>query len=181
MQDRIKDLLGRGIPATNVAMAVGCEESYISQLMSDEAFRTEVQNLKAANFSKFTESDDALDAAEAKALKKVAQLVDFVTKPGEAARCFQILNAARRRVSDSTAAAQAAPSTIVNISLPQVARVAMLTDHNKQVIEVDGRPLITMSAKQLVNMSEAARAQRVLEHKVPATLPIEITKLSQRI
>lgn len=181
MKDRIKELLGRGIPAINVANAVGCDESYVSQLMSEEAFAAEVRNLKATNFEKHTQVDDDIDAAEAAALAKVKQMIPFISRPGEAAACFRILNAARRRVADGAAVAQQQPSTIVNITIPQVARVAMVADHNRQVIEVDGRPLVTMPAKQLVGMSEAARATRLLEAQVPKMFSISQTKLSEKL
>lgn len=181
MKDRIKEMLGRGIPAVNVALAVGCDESYISQLMSDEGFAAEVQAAKAAVFDKFAQQDDSLDAAEQKALEKVAQLVPFITRPGEAVRAFQVLNAAKRRTQNGATLAQQQASTIVNIALPQVARVAMLADHNKQVIEVDGRPLITMPAKELVKRTEDAHAARMLEAAVPKKLVIGTTVLSERL
>lgn len=181
MQDRIRDLLGRGIPAANVALAVGCDDSYISQLMSEESFRAEVQAMKAANFQRYTDADDSLDAAEQAALKKVSQLMPFVSRPGEAAACFRILNSAKRRVAESSSIAHA-PSTIVNISIPMVARVAMLTDQQRQIIEVDGRPLVTMPAKELVAKAGAAR---LLALPVPSSFPLgpsfKVTELSNSL
>lgn len=186
MKDHIRDLLGRGIPAVNVALAVGCDESYISQLMSDEVFAAEVSALKVANFEKFAAADEAADSAEEMALTRMKQLIPFITKPGEAARVYQVLNAAKRRTQAGAAAAQAAPSTIVNIALPVAARVAMLVDHNKQVIEVDGRPLVTMPARELVKRTEAAQAERLLTASVPKTLKfgtseLPVTQLSERL
>ena len=181
MKDRIKEMLGRGIPAVNVALAVGCDESYISQLMSDEAFAAEVSAAKAANFDRHAAQDDSLDAQEAKALEKVAQLIPFITRPGDAVRAFQILNSARRRTQNGASLAQQQPSTIVNIAIPQVARVSMLADHQKQVIEVDGRPLITMPAKELVKRTEEAHAQRLLTASVPKTLGITTSILSEKL
>lgn len=181
MKERIIELLGRGIPAVNVAMAVGCDESYVSSLMADETLRAEVSALKAAHFEKFTELDDSLNAAEEASLTKLKHLIPFITKPSEAARVYSVLNAAKRRTADVASSSRDTPSTIVNLELPAAARVSFITDMNRQVIEIDSRPLVTMPAQQLVAVSEKKRAARLLELSVPQILDISETTLSKQL
>jgi len=175
MKDRIIELLGRGIPAVSVAMAVGCDESYISQVVAEPGAADRISSLKMAHFQEFTELDDSLNAAEKKALEKLTHLVPFITKPSEAARVYSVLNAAKRRTADAAQNAQA-PSTIVAIDLPQAARVAFITDHNRQVIEIDSRPMITMPAPSLVKVAEERRATQLLNMNVPKVLDISISE-----
>ena len=175
VKDRIIELLGRGIPAVSVAMAVGCDESYISQIVSQEGVAERISNLKMAHFQEFTELDDSLNQAEKKALEKVANLVPFITKPSEAARVYSVLNAAKRRTADAASASQA-PSTIVSLDLPQAARVSFITDHNRQVIEIDSRPLVTLPATSVVQMAEQKRAAALLNMNVPRVLDVSISE-----
>lgn len=181
MKDRIIELLGRGIQAPAVALAVGCDESFISQIMSAPENVERVQALKAANFEKFTDLDDTLDQAEGLALSRVAQLIPFASRLGEAVAAYRVLNSAKRKTGGAADAITMSPSTIVNINLPESARVAMTMDANRQVIEVDGRPLLTMPSKNLANLLEARRATQLLEMQIPKTLEMQVTNLSKQL
>ena len=46
VEDKIIELLGRGYSQTVVASAVGCDDSYISQLMAKEEVRNQVATLR---------------------------------------------------------------------------------------------------------------------------------------
>jgi len=180
MKDRIIELLGRGIPAVQVALAVGCEESYISQVVSEPGVAEQVSALKMAHFESYTKLDDSADTAEEAALNKVKQLIPFITKPSEAANVYRVLNQAKRRTADAVSAQQA-QSTVVNLQLPAVTRVAFLTDHNRQVIEIDSRPLVTMPASSLVQVGERMRAAKLLSTSVPQILDIEVGSIAERL
>ena len=94
-------MLGRGIPAIQVAAAVGCDDSYISQLLSSEEISLQVQVLRAEHFSEFMEQDARVDTAESAALARVETLIPFITRPAEAVRVYAVLNAAKRRTADA--------------------------------------------------------------------------------
>lgn len=169
MKDRIIDLLGKGISAVQVASAVGCDDSYISQLLSEPGVAEQVQALKAEHFAKYAEQDATLDKAEAAALEKVSHLLQFVTRPAEAVRVYGILNAAKRRTSDTLQNAQPIAQT-VQLDLPAAARVRFTLTHDKQVIEVEGRSMTTMPAKSLAQQLEQRNAARLLTTDIPSTL-----------
>jgi hypothetical protein len=171
MRDKIIEMLGKGIPATQVASAVGCDDSYISQLMSEEGVEQRVIALKAEHFSVYVEQDQKADDAEAEALEKVASLIPFITRPAEAVRVYAVLNAAKRRTVD-TANAAAVVAQTVSLELPAVMRVRMTMTHDKQVIEIEGRSMTTMPAKTLAAQLEQRNASRLLETAVPARLQV---------
>lgn len=169
MQDRIIEMLGRGIAAAQVAAAVGCDDSYISQLIANEEFASKVQALRAEHFANYIETDQHIDTAEDEALKRLASLVPFITKPAEAARVFGVLNGARRRASDRNASGQAQAQTVV-LDIPEAARVTFTTTADRQVIEIAGRSMTTMPAKSLAAQLEQRNAQRLLNAKIPSTM-----------
>lgn len=169
MKERIIELLGKGISAVQVASAVGCDDSYISQLLSDPEVLSQVQALKAEHYAKYAEQDATLDKAEARALEKLSHLLEFVTRPSEAVRVYGILNAAKRRTSDTLQNAQPT-ATVVQLELPAAARVRFTLTQDKQVIEVGGRSMTTMPAKSLAQQLEQRNAARLLTTEVPSTL-----------
>lgn len=172
MQDRIIDLLGQGIPAAQVALHVGCDPSYISQLLANEQIAEQVQTLRAAAFAGHVEHDKAIGRIEQKVLARLDHLSDFITKPAEAARVFSILNAARRQTLEA-GNSQAAPSTIVNLNLPEAARVSFTVTADRQVIEVEGRSMVTMPAKSVAAQLEQRNATRLLTQRPPAELAVD--------
>ena len=175
MKDKIIEMLGRGIPAIQVASAVGCEDSYISQLMSDEAIALRVSELKAVHFSHYVEQDARLDSAEEKALSRLTHLVDFITKPGEAARVYATLNAARRRTTDHVGQGNAPAQTVI-LELPEASRVRFTMSSDRQVVEIEGRSLTTMPAKSLAAQLEQRTAARLLSTSIPSMLPMNASQ-----
>lgn len=169
MRDKIIEMLGKGISATQVASAVGCDDSYISQLLSEEGVTEQVTNLKADHFSRYVEQDQIADDAEAEALAKVASLIPFITRPAEAVRVYSVLNAAKRRTVDSLNQANAVAQTIT-LDLPESSRVRFTITPDKQVVEIEGRSMTTMPAKSLAARLEQRNAARLLTQDVPNSL-----------
>lgn len=169
MRDRIIEMLGNGIPATNVAAALGCSDSLVSQILSEEGVSEQVSSLRAARFQEFAEQDSSLEAAEQIALNKVKALIPFMTKPSEAARVYGILNAAKRKTG-AAANNTGLPNTIVQLQLPEAARVSFTLSSDKQVVEIEGRSMATMPAKSLASRLEQRTAARLLATPIPSTL-----------
>ena len=169
MREKIIEMLGSGIPATQVASAVGCDDSYISQLLSEPGVCEQVTALKAEHFSKYVEQDQLADDAEAAALAKVSSLIPFITRPAEAVRVYSVLNAAKRRTADSMNASAPIAQTVA-LELPESARVRFTITPDKQVIEIEGRSMTTMPAKSLAARLEQRNAARLLTQDVPGML-----------
>lgn len=171
-------MLGKGIPATQVASAVGCDDSYISQLLASEGVLDRVTQLKAEHFSHFVAQDAKVDDAEAAALQKIESLIPFITRPAEAVRVFGVLNAAKRRTTDSLQNANAVAQTVA-LELPSAMRVRFTVTHDKQVIEIEGRSMTTMPAKSLAARLEQRNAARMLTSEIPAILPFTVQTVGE--
>jgi hypothetical protein len=171
MREQIIELLGCGLSNMEVATAVGCDPSWISQLLALPEVFEQVQILRAARTRQFVEHDAKIDRAEAAVLDRVMHLANFVTKPGEAAKVFSILNSAKRRAVSAPQDASN-PSTVVNINLPQTMAVAIQVSQDKQVIEVNGRSMTTMPAKNVAAALESKKTRELLELQMPKKLTL---------
>lgn len=168
MKERIIEMLGNGVSATAVAAALGVTDGYVSQVLNEEGVTEKVQELRAAKYAAFAQEDDDLNKAEAAALRRVNQLLPLMTKPTDAARVFSILNAAKRKVGSVESAAPVG-ATIIQIALPEAAKVSFTLSSDRQVVEVEDRSLITMPAKNLAARLEQRNASRLLSVSIPSS------------
>jgi len=177
--DKIKELLAAGLPNSTVASAVGCSESYISQLMANEEFREDVINRKTAALTANTKRDLSIDSIEDKVIAKLEELVDgnHIYKPQEVLRTFQVLNAAKRRGISANEHLHA-QQTVVQLQIPPefLRRFTGFTiDGKGEVIESDGQTLVSMPAstllKQLSGASTDSEEQRAIYQNTAKHLP----------
>ena len=164
MNERIIALLSQGYDQTTVASAVGCTDGYISQLLSDETLRTQIAGARVGKLESFVSHDNALDEIEDLAIAKMRQLMAFVSRPRDAVMMFQAVNNAKRKAGadnmPKSGVADGAPIVQLNISGPAAVHFRLSGD--KQVIEVEGRSMATMSAKTLNNKLAEKQAARPL-------------------
>jgi hypothetical protein len=149
MKDKIRSLLGLGLDNGVVASAVGVSDSYVTQLMSDDDFRNEVQELRLKNLTELTERDHKWDSLEDAFLKKLDDMVGtglFFTRPLEVLRALQVLNAGKRRATP-TERNGTAQANVVPLILPVVMAPHLTINENGQVVSVDGRTIATMPAR----------------------------------
>lgn len=160
LQDRICKLLGQGIEPARVASAVGCEQSYISQLLSDEHFKSRVQSLKLDMLQAATERDERLNGLEDKLIKKVdeslANPLQFRTGI-EQVRALSMVNNLKRRGANTDGAVTMQNNTIVQLVLPthiinKFANKEYQLDINNQVIQAGEQTLVTMQSGSLESM-----------------------------
>lgn len=163
-KQRIKEMLGKGLPPATVATAIGVTESYISQLLADVDFATEVASLRLDVLQKHNDRDQHYDTIEDKLLEKLDDVLVYMTKPGEVLKALQIINAAKRRGTDTLQqGGNLANATIINLVLPKHTVSSFTTNTIGQVVEAehtspDGnteiQSLVTIqsnSVKQLLN------------------------------
>lgn len=156
-QQQIKELLGTGLSNEVVATAVGCDPSYISQLLSDEDFSTEVANLRMKNLISANSRDRKLDDLEDKLLDKLIDTVDFIHKPGDQLRALAVVNAAKRR-GTSSVEQTVVQNTIVNLQIPTQIVQKFVTNAQGEVIEVAGQTMVTMNSGSLLRELAAEKS-----------------------
>ena len=153
MQDTILQLLSQpNITQADVAKVLNVTESYVSQIVSEPDFQQKLSAARVKNLVEETEHDDKLGKTEAKALDRVNTMLDYVTKPLEAARIFQILNASKRRgVTEAEKALVVnSQNTVVMLQLPEVVKQKFITNANNEVVQIGDRPMVTMDSQLLL-------------------------------
>jgi len=118
-KDRILKLLGSGLGGEVVSATVGCDPSYISQLMADEEFRSRVLAMRIESLTADTQRDRAIDEIEDVLIKKLKAGLDFLVSTKDILRAYAVINAAKRRgakASDTTVV----NNNIVNLILPRI-------------------------------------------------------------
>jgi hypothetical protein len=149
MKDRIIELLGNGISPAVAASAVGCSESYVSQLMSDPLIAEDVANRRFANLQAHNTRDKRIDKLEDQLLDKLDQAIPMMIRPMEIMKAFTLVNAAKRRGSSAPEQVHVT-NQIVQLTLPQNTAVRFKMSSAREIIEVEGQSLITMPSNQLL-------------------------------
>lgn len=153
IQGRICKLLGQGIEAHRVASAIGCDPSYISQLLSDDAFKAQVQEYKLANLTEATARDRRYDAIEDKLLSKIEGDIDnnplaFKTTT-EKVRNLVAINGLKRRGANGDSQVATVNQTVVQLVLPTQLMQRYVKDINNQIVQAGDKNLLTMQSSQL--------------------------------
>lgn len=155
-EERAKKLLGAGLSNSEVASTVGCDASYITQLMANDEFRAAVTELRVKSLTAATERDDKINDLETVAIEKLETMIEWVTKPRDMLTVFNVLNAAKRRGT--------APkdnviinNQIVNLTLPAEALSRLVTNARNEVVEIDDIPMITMQPSRLLEQYVARK------------------------
>lgn len=169
IQGRICKLLGQGIEAHRVASAVGVDASYISQLLSDDAFKERVQELKLANLTESTERDRRYDKLEDKLLAKIEQDVDnnplAFKSTTEKVRNLVAINGLKRRGANGDNMVNTVNNTVVQLMLPTQLMQRYIKDVNNQIVQAGDKNLLTMQSSQLEVISNEHVEQSISKNK----------------
>jgi DNA-binding CsgD family transcriptional regulator len=159
MQDKILRLLGSGLAPAVVATTVGCNPSYISQLLENESFALEVAKIRCEDIEQDLARDDKYDRLEDKLVDKLENVLAFMVKPRDILLAIQVINNAKRRSSGNSLAPNEGRAIHVHLSLPVTVVKQFQLNKENEVIEVEGRTLTNMPAANLMKSLEDKRAQ----------------------
>ena len=168
-QLQVLELLGKGIAPAIVAATLDISPSYISQCTANPVFSTELQTMLLTSQLAASQRDDELDSLEDILIEKVKTTIAFIVKPSEALKALQMVNGMKRRGLGSVDRGAAVQQTTVIVNLPshlQPREVQAITSENNEIVEVDGRAMITKSStsvlEQLDKHKQARSEARVL-------------------
>lgn len=182
MQERIINYLGAGISAEKVASAVGCEPSYISQMLANEDIARAVSAKKLGELSAITERDRKLDGLEDTLIAKAELALSSpfaCVKPMEAIRALHTINSLKRR-GDAINQHVNTGAVTVKISLPQITMLQFTVDVNNQVIKADDTSLVTIASGQVAGLSESTLAD-VIKQEALDNKPVHWRQRSKEI
>lgn len=151
-QQQVKELLGNGLSVGVVASAVGCTDSYITQLLSDEEFAAEVSRLRIISLAGDKKRDLNIDVIEDRLITKLGNAVEegAFYKPHDLLRAFSVLNNAKRRASIGSSGDFNQHNTVININIPTPIAKKFTINQQGEVLQVDDQTLVTMPTGQLL-------------------------------
>ena len=149
-------LLAQGIATSQVAAAIGCDDSYISQLKADPEVQQKIAEMGATQTLADVNFDTTLERAESLALEKIEKNLPFATL-GQAMAAFRVLNGARRRKDGVIPGANTGTTINVNLTLPAAALPRYITNAQSEIVEVEGKTMISATTKT-IDQILAARA-----------------------
>lgn len=176
INERALSLLGSGVQAEKVASALGVTPSYVSQLLSDEDFATQVTQLRYENLSKHTQRDATYDDLEEQLQAKLMKSVPLLIRPAEILAAIKIVNGAKRRGVDSSTES-IVQNNIVQLNMPVQIIQKFTTNIKNQVIQAGDQSLLTMQSSDLrkkVEEAPAISAPSAPSKKLPNTKLLEI-------
>lgn len=165
-KEKVVSLLGSGVSIKQVAQAVGCDISYISQLLEDETIAAEVAELRTAGVVKYKELDNTYDEIEQTLQNRLKEVAPMIMKPDQIIRALQFVNGAKRK-SNSAVETDIDAGQIVKLSLPQVTINNYKITMNGAMVEVGGRSLTPMPSADLMKTLESVKSDNGHEKKVP--------------
>lgn len=158
-KDRIKNLLGSGLSPELVASAVGCEPSFISQLMSDNDFAFEVAKIRAEDLESLQGRDKKYDSIEDLLLERLENVLPLMMKPRDILSALQVINSAKRRAADIInplgAGTKVVIQNVVQLQLPEKVVQTFERNINNEVVSVEGKSLVAMPTSELLKEMRA--------------------------
>lgn len=150
-KNQILELLGQGLTPGVVASAVGCEPSYISQLIADEDFSSKIVAQRAKNLQAVNVRDRSIDTIEDKLLAKLEQTIDdnLLYKPRDILYAASVVNNMKRRGVPAHEAVTI-NNSIVNLSLPTQVINSFTINHQGEVVSAGEQSLVTVPAHTLL-------------------------------
>lgn len=147
-KDYVIRLLAQNVPTAQIAAAVGCEPSYISQLKQDESIQLAISSQQAETTLEDIKFDDMLARAEQLALERIEKTLPFANMMQSLA-AFKILNAAKKRNEIVASPQNVTNNLTVNLTLPTQAIPKFTTNSNNEIIEVEGQTMLSATPRSL--------------------------------
>jgi hypothetical protein len=156
-EERAMQMLGTGTPTVIVASTLGVTESRISQLLADEVFAAQVQELRFANLQKQTKLDERYSDTEDLLLDKLTKVLPLLTRPRDIIAAISTINGTKRRGATTTGG-DTQQSRVVNLTIPVMIAHKFVSNVNNQVVEVhnehgEARSLVTATSGSLDRIS----------------------------
>lgn len=163
-EDKAAEMLAAGIQGSVVASTLGCDPSYISQLLGRSDFKEKVSALKVARASAGMALDKIYDDTELIAAKQLERMIPLIMKPQELLRAVEVLNKLKRRTAVDAVASN--PGTrIVNVILPPVVMTHFQVSANNEVVQVGDNSMLTLPSQQFrQKVKDGSLLQKEITH-----------------
>tara|TARA_R110000787_G_scaffold165251_8_gene278372 strand:- start:6713 stop:7663 length:951 start_codon:yes stop_codon:yes gene_type:complete len=164
----IATYLSEGQSAAEIARKLNVSESYISQLREDDQFKVLEAQMAGSISTEATVAavsyDARLDQFQEEILSAIEAGIGMFTKPKDALDLFKTIDSAKRRGKvdslggNTQVTVLELPAFLINQSKPQIKDVVTA---DNQIIEVDGRALVSQTSDSLLETVSSREATRL--------------------
>lgn len=163
-----------------VALKLGVSEGYVSQVLGEEEYSRRVIEEKLKLLDESTERDQKWNKLEDTLLEKMEEQISSLYKPQDVLRALLAVNRATRRGATAQDLSQIRNSqtdkAIVHLHLPAAIKPRFTLSSSQEVVEVNGRPLITQDSRTLYKEALLARKEKENEPAQRLSRPERISK-----
>lgn len=160
-------LLGQNFLPVQVASATGLSEGRISQIASAPDSSKEIAELRFQNLARHSEQDRRADTLEATLLQKLEASAEYLMRPMEIARIYQLVNAAKRRGASAPDAVQT-QNPVVPIIMPTIIIQNYTKNVNNQIVQAGDQSLVTIQPQALNGLLTKA-TERIARDRIEAS------------
>lgn len=170
---RIMKLLGSGCTQEEASRAVGCDPSYIAQLMGEIDFRSQVNEIVKKTFEEQSKIDDTYLEIEKKMSERLLSITDSVWSPDSVLRVLKFANEAKRKVApasraDNPGANGSGGTTVVvpvTLVVPMQVAKEFILNPNNEIVGLNGQELTTLPSANINKLVADKKEQVKLELK----------------
>jgi predicted transcriptional regulator len=168
--------LAQNLAPSQVAAILGVTESAISQLMADPDFAEAVAASSQGAAAADLEHDNRIDAIESRLLDNLESRANFANFQ-QSMQAFKILNGAKRRQDTKVHNTLQQGGVTVNLTLPESLIPRYVLNAQAEVVEVDGKTMISATPANVNAMLEARKGAKLPQPAgVSEAIPIEQVK-----
>lgn len=159
--ERIKVLLGAGVPIDKVAEACGVAESTVSGYMMDPEFKSAVQDLRYQNLQEQNDIDSNYRGMESDLQKKLKEIIPYMMNPGQILAAMRIVNGTVRRGVQAPVQPEAGSKEVVVLNIPTRIQQVFITNVNNQVIKAGDQELLTVQSHRMKELLDNHNQRRL--------------------
>jgi predicted XRE-type DNA-binding protein len=163
-KDQIITNAAKGLSQVQISRMLGVDESYVNQVVNSDDGKEAIEKLATGISEENAKFDDTLDSAEQIALDRIKARMGMANLRDSLA-AFKILNGATRR-RDSAPATRQPLGQIHTVVLPQIAVTQYIMNSQSEIVEVEGRTMISANAKQLPQLIQDRLGRVPVERNV---------------
>lgn len=156
-------LIGKGLSNTTIAKILNCTEAYIIQLKEDPTLQEAIQKIAARELENQELATPRLVSMRSRLLQKLDDAVDYMHKPMEIIKVLETVE--KSLTSEKEREALGAKknqnvNNVVQLVLPATHNFSFTLSTNREVIEVDGRTLQSMSSANIFKELEGQNGEQ---------------------
>lgn len=170
---RILNYLCGGATPQQAASACGVDESYISQLKSEEDFQIQVAEKLSKDFEVAIKIDENYTEVEKVLSERLKSLIGYMTNADQVARILKTVSAIPKKVQQRiplNAEVNGTSIAPVSLAIPIVAKNVFIVNPNSEVVKLNGKELVTLNSTSMDSLLKDKRERLTIEQSKPVLI-----------